>query len=543
MQMTANGKSRLDALIASACGLSRAKAKKIVEGGLASVNGTIRTEADFRVVPGDLVEYALPEEHSAIAAEEADVTVLWNDEDIAVIDKPAGLTVHPCPSCPDGTLVNRLLARFPQIRDQDGPRPGIVHRIDKDTSGILIAALSERARLRLTEQFAERTVHKTYVAVAYGVLPLRGESRSPIGRHPTVKTKMAVVPEKKGGKNAHTEWLRLYADPEGLFSVAAVTIHTGRTHQIRVHMAETGHPLVGDPVYAPADVAAMAPRQMLHAYAIEFEHPVHSGQTMSFICPLPTDLEECIRKLSMKHARIVLTGCPGCGKSAALAMLGRMGFRTMSADQLVAEQYEPGADGWHLLRRHYGTRFTPDDSKPVDKKALAAAMADPVLRREINSLIHPLVFASVHDFFAQNEDSAAEVPLWFEAEKPLHAMRVSSAPALAAHGRHTEGEVPLPPYPPTVITMTCPEKTRHDRLRLRGWSDDTIALVDSWQLHESEKAARADHVVANNGSMEDLAARMAETVADIRKKMNERADSILKSIEGKCREYLDHEKC
>ena len=191
-------KMRLDAFLGTAAELSRSRVKKLVEQGGCLVDGAPCADADYRVRPGQIVELSMPGASDALAPEEGPLDIVYSDADIAVVNKPAGLTMHPCPSCPSGTLVHRMLSRFPQLALQEGPRPGIVHRLDKDTSGLVIVALSERARLRLIEDFAQRRVHKTYLAVTRGVPPAEGTSDLPIGRHPTIKTHMAVVPEEKG---------------------------------------------------------------------------------------------------------------------------------------------------------------------------------------------------------------------------------------------------------------------------------------------------------------------------------------------------------
>ena len=162
------GKTRLDAFLCSVTDFSRSRIKKLVEQGACLVDGMPCADADFRVCSGQVVDFRMPEASDALVPEDGPVDVLYSDEDIAVINKPAGLTMHPCPSCPSGTLVQRLVARFPALALQEGQRPGIVHRLDKDTSGLVIVALSERARLRLVEDFAASRVHKTYLAVTRG---------------------------------------------------------------------------------------------------------------------------------------------------------------------------------------------------------------------------------------------------------------------------------------------------------------------------------------------------------------------------------------
>lgn len=480
--------ARLDAFVSRAAGLSRARVKKAVRDGLCRVDGRVCVDADARLEEGRVVELRLPAPQSALIPEDGELAVLYRDDSVAVVNKPAGLTVHPCPSCPEGTLVHRLLAHFPELTRLEGFRPGIVHRLDKDTSGLLAVALTEATRLALSGAFAARAVHKTYLALTRGVPETEGTVNLPLGRHPTLKTRVAVVPETRGGKPALTAWRTLYADPAARFALLAVTIHTGRTHQIRVHLAETGHPLWGDKVYAPRDERDPAPRQMLHAWKLAFPHPVRQ-ETLSFVCPPPDDFIRTALALARRTQRVVLTGTPGCGKSTVLRLLAAEGVPVWSADAVVARLYRPGEDGWLLVRRRFGDRFLAGEDGPVDHAALAAAlMEDAGLRRELEHLIHPLVFADMERFFAEAEEKSAalavaEVPLWHESRKP-------------------DGDV-------VVVTVACPAGGRHARLAEgRGWSGARARAVDVWQWSESDKIAASNFVLDNGGPAETLPGRV-----------------------------------
>ena len=234
----------------------------------------------------------------------SDLTALFEDEHVLVVDKPAGLTTHPAPGEPGPTLVNHLLHQWPDIAgDISGmseQRPGIVHRLDKDTSGLMAVTRTEADRLKLAADFSQRRVKKVYLAIVHGVPVSKtgkvGKIDAPIGRHPTQKTRMAVV--EKGGREARSDYRLLWTGPRGLASLVGVRIHTGRTHQIRVHMTHIGTPLLGDGTYGsrenalwsrrPDKLAELAPRQMLHAFYLSFAHP-ESGQQITLWRKPPED--------------------------------------------------------------------------------------------------------------------------------------------------------------------------------------------------------------------------------------------------------------
>ncbi len=498
-------KTRLDAFLGSVADLSRSRIKRLVEQGDCTVDGSACTDADFKVRPGQVVTLRMPGTSDALVPEEGPLDVVYADEDIAVVNKPAGLTMHPCPSCPQGTLVHRLLSRFPALALQEGPRPGIVHRLDKDTSGLVIIALSERARLRLIEDFAARRVHKTYLAVTRGVPPAEGMSDLPIGRHPAIKTRMAVVPEEKGGRSALTTWSTLYASPSGRFALLAVRIFTGRTHQIRVHLARAGFPLWGDAVYGPEDKESPAARQLLHAWKLEFFHPVN-GRAMNFVCPPPEDFPRAMLALERGTRRVILTGMPGCGKSAVLDCMEKRHIAVWSADKAVAAQYRPGADGWHLMHQRWGNAFFDDEGR-VDRTKLTKLLAEtPGMRRELERMIHPLVRDSMERFFQKAEAAGdavavAEVPLWFET------------------GWTCPGA--------DIAVIVCPDAVRHERLRAtRNWSDAKIAAVESWQWKQEDKIASADLLIHNAGTLDDLDREVDTFLAKLSDKGRARGETL-----------------
>jgi 23S rRNA pseudouridine1911/1915/1917 synthase len=221
------------------------------------------------------------------------VTIIYQDNDIIVVDKPAGLTMHPAPGHPSGTLVNALLAACPDLRGISGTmRPGIVHRLDKDTSGLLVVAKNDRAMRALQRQLKEREVHKTYLALVEGVpSPREGTIEAPIGRNPKNRKKMAVM---AGGRDSTSRYRIREELSGGKHTLLEVEPVTGRTHQIRVHMAAVGHPIVGDAVYGRrSDVVG---RQFLHAWKLGFGMPL-GGRQVEFESPLPPDLREALERL------------------------------------------------------------------------------------------------------------------------------------------------------------------------------------------------------------------------------------------------------
>ncbi len=310
--------------------LSRTRLARLIADGAVRVDGTVATEAKARVAEGARIEITVEEaEESDILPEAIPLAIVFEDDDLIVVDKPAGMVVHPAPGTPNGTLVNALLHHFGDRLSGVGgvKRPGIVHRIDKDTSGLLVVAKSDAAHHGLAAQFKAHTADRAYLALCHGAPDpgdprlhgLQGVSFEPggvmriateLGRHRFDRQRQAVVPA--GGRRAVTRVsLEEPFGPPGALGAALVRcrLETGRTHQIRVHMAYVGHGLIGDPLYGGArkagkkamgETAAQAidafPRQALHAETLGFEHPV-TGEMLSFRSPLPADLVDLIAVL------------------------------------------------------------------------------------------------------------------------------------------------------------------------------------------------------------------------------------------------------
>ena len=501
------GHTRLDAFLGASLreeGFSREKIKQAILSGQVLCNGVVCAKPSALVAPGDTVEAALPAMVTTLTAEQGELAVLWHDEHLAVCNKPPGLTVHPAPGLTEGTLANLLLHHFPELAAQGGLRPGIVHRLDKDTSGLMLVALTETARLAMTEAFAARTVKKEYLALAHGVpAKAAGAITAPLGRSPANKTKMAVVPLAKGGKEARSDYTVLHADPAKRFCLVRVAIHTGRTHQIRVHMQHIGHPLLGDGVYKTPHLPALpgpAPaRQMLHAYKLAFTHPV-TGEELAFHAAPPRDFTSLALSLARPMQRVIITGSPGGGKSSLTHAVRDAGHPVWSADEAVLRLYGKGADGWHLLKARYGTRFVPKDDGGVDKKALFAAMTESdTFRREVEHMIHPLVFHDLALFWQEQELrgealAAAEIPLALESGRYDPARRAREG--LAGN----RGEILVGIYTPFALR-------KQRMMDTRGWSGETVARMESWQWPEDVKIRAVDLVVDNSGSLADLQRR------------------------------------
>jgi 23S rRNA pseudouridine1911/1915/1917 synthase len=295
LELTADrGGERLDTFIARRCPeLSRSHARRLIDEGLVSVNGR-KSKPSERVTAGLSVSVTIPPPETITLVPEAiPLTIIYQDGDIIVLDKPAGLTVHPAPGHPSGTLVNALLAACPDLRGIAGTlRPGIVHRLDKDTSGLMVVAKNDRAQRALQRQLKDRDVRKTYLALVRGVpAPREGTIAAPIGRHPKNRKKMAVVAD---GREATTRYRVREEIAGGQYSLLEVEPVTGRTHQIRVHLAAVGHPVVGDATYGRPSAAVG--RQFLHAHKLAFAMPL-GRRTVEFESPLPADLREALSQL------------------------------------------------------------------------------------------------------------------------------------------------------------------------------------------------------------------------------------------------------
>jgi 23S rRNA pseudouridine1911/1915/1917 synthase len=279
---------------------SRSQVARMIKAGLVTVNGAA-ARASSGVRSGDRVEVAappagvLPDPSTLQEGDAPDVQVIFADDEMIVVNKPAGMTVHPAPGHPAGTLVDALLVRFPELAvmaEPDGVlRPGIVHRLDKDTSGVMVVARTPFARTSLSRQFKDRSVRKIYVAMVKGsVARDRVTIERPVGRHPIERKRMSIRSHAPRDAVSHVSVLARFDDA----SLVRVKPDTGRMHQIRVHLASLGHPCLGDPLYGGKSVDGFFHRQALHALALSIEHP-RSGERLEFIAPLPDDFLEFLK--------------------------------------------------------------------------------------------------------------------------------------------------------------------------------------------------------------------------------------------------------
>lgn len=286
---------RLDAFLASSLdGLTRSQAMRLIESGEVAVNGRAVSKS-YKLAGGEDVAVTLPEPEPVEAVpQDIPLDVVYEDADVIVVNKPSGMVVHPAPGHPDGTLVNALLYHCAGTLSGIGGalRPGIVHRIDRDTSGLIIAAKNDAAHQYLSAQLADHTLARTYECIVVGALREdRGTVNAPIARHPTDRKRMAVV---AGGREAVTHWEVIARYPG--YTHVRCRLETGRTHQIRVHMAYIGHPILGDTVYGAKKEVPGLTGQCLHAVGLRFLHP-RTHEVVELSCPLPEEFTRMLQKI------------------------------------------------------------------------------------------------------------------------------------------------------------------------------------------------------------------------------------------------------
>ena len=290
----ADAGQRADIYLAVQLGVSRSNMQKLLDEGRVS-RGTKVLKANYKVRTGEELTIAIPEPESLeVQPEDLPLDIIFEDKDVVVVNKPRGMVVHPAPGNYTGTLVNALLYHCKNLSGINSViRPGIVHRLDKDTSGIMIVAKNDAAHISLSEQIQSKSAHRSYLAIVRGNLKTdSGTVATQIARDKNDRKKMTVV--KEGGRDAVTDYEVL--ERFGRFSVVRCQLRTGRTHQIRVHMEYLGYPLVGDPKYSPLKVPFAINGQALHSQELEFTHP-RTGERLRFEAPLPEDMQKIITRL------------------------------------------------------------------------------------------------------------------------------------------------------------------------------------------------------------------------------------------------------
>ena len=293
---------RLDVFVVEHCPeLSRSHVQKLIEQGMVLVDGAQR-KANYKLRGTEEVQVSVPEAEPITAApEDSPLDILYEDKDIIVVNKARGMVVHPASGVYSGTLVNALLHHCQDLSGINGEiRPGIVHRLDKDTSGVMVCAKNDTAHLDLAEQIRTKTAHRTYWAIVHGnIKEEAGIIKGDIGRHPTDRKKMAIV--RENGKPAVTHFKVL--ERFGEYTLVECKLETGRTHQIRVHMTSIGHPLVNDPKYGPKKSSPFAIQgQALHSLQLTLTHPV-TKEEMTFTAPVPSDMEKILTGLRNKRMK------------------------------------------------------------------------------------------------------------------------------------------------------------------------------------------------------------------------------------------------
>ncbi|PAX52751.1 RluA family pseudouridine synthase [Brunnivagina elsteri] len=283
--------------------LSRSRIQTLIEKGCIQLNHKPCASKKIAIKEGDQITITIPEaEPLQLEAENIPLSVLYEDEQLIILNKPAGLVVHPAPGHPNGTLVNALLAHCPSLPGIGGvQRPGIVHRLDKDTTGAIVVAKTEQAHQHLQAQLKAKTARREYFGIVYGVPKTEsGTINLPIGRNPSDRKKMAVVPIEKGGREAITHWQ--IHERLGNYTLILFQLETGRTHQIRIHSSQIGHPIVGDPLYSAArSIGVNLSGQVLHAWKLKLQHPL-TEEWVEAIAPLPEQFVKLLEVLRRRNS-------------------------------------------------------------------------------------------------------------------------------------------------------------------------------------------------------------------------------------------------
>ena len=474
-------------------GISRERIKRYIQEGHVYINAIVCTQISKKIHEKDKIDIYIPEERSLLVGEEGTIDVIDEDPSFLVLNKPASLVVHPCTSTPHGTLLQRVLFHYPEIADMGGERPAIVHRLDKDTTGIILLARTEQARYTFIQAFRDRTITKSYLAFVEGHTPEHGIIEHAIRRDPLQKTRMHISHQ---GKPAYTEYKRIAVFPEGILPYPVSFLHiyiaTGRTHQIRVHLSSEGFPLLGDTLYGAH--ISFAKRPLLHAYTLQFHHPL-TGKKLFYKQRPPLDFEQTYITLSTPSTHVILTGCAGSGKSTVLQYYIDAGIPCCSADDIIEELYKEGNSIWHYFKQSYGNQFFEENGMINRAKVLNKMQISHHYKQEIERVTHSFLIEIIHSFWKRHREAPytiIEVPLYFES-----TLFQKECPA------------------DIIITVSSPQESRIARMRSKGWSEEKIQYILEHQYNDRYKREHADYVIDNSSDYVSLEEKSKESLSYI----------------------------
>ncbi|RQD58458.1 MAG: dephospho-CoA kinase [Desulfonatronovibrio sp. MSAO_Bac4] len=500
---------------------TRSQVGALIKNGHVLVDGKACLKPSYKVVSGQVVKLNVPvEKKYAPVPLKGEIKEVFENGSILVLDKQPGLSVHPAPSIDEPTLVNYLLEKYPQLRNSESDeRPGIVHRLDKDTSGLMVVALDSNIREFLQNAFQDRLVNKKYLALIKGCPDkTEGEINLSLNRDHRNKTRMAVV---KNGRSARTKYKIIYAGVDKKWSLVLVQILTGRTHQIRVHMSSLRHPVLGDNLYGGKIdsfwgykkklLQKLVKRQLLHSIELGFNLP-HTDKYHLFFQAPPKDFQRVFFYLERHLQKVIITGSMGSGKSLVMFLLRELKYPVFMADECVNDLYQPGNDGWRMIKGRFGDRFIDGEDLPVNKLRLGAAVSrDRDILKELNHLIHPLVKHRLESFWLEHEDKRvafAEIPLAAES------------------GMDMDADV--------VAGIYCPDELRYSRLaEKRKLSRDQFVYLDENQMKQAEKLRNCQLIIDNSSDEVDLKKNvysLTRVLRYLRSKIGRRADCRFKDL-------------
>jgi len=490
--------------------LSRARISKWIKQGRAKVNGQVCIKPNKQLNSGDELEITPEEISGRQEPVPGSLDIKYQDGELLVLNKPPYISVHPASSESDTTLVHYLLYQFPEVEDLDPERPGIVHRLDKDTSGLMLVGRSLRAVEVLSREIANRNLHKEYLAIVHGVPEQEtGKINLPIGRDPVSRSRMKVLPEQ--GREALTYYSLLHVFPGNSFSLLQVRIITGRTHQIRVHLAHAGFPILGDALYGShklttlkkkhPQVAGLSRRQMLHSWKTGLNHP-DTGSWMDFVQPVPKDFKRVLLQLQKAGLKVGVTGMQGSERSLLLEKLQQRGIRVYQDKDAFCRNFDPGADGWEMFKRTFGENYFTSSGNCLDKNKIISSMqASKSFREEVLATLNPLL-----DYWLQ------QITLSYEKKGVFAAL----APAFWAAATDLDRHFDILVF---IYGATTVEKSARDCSNEYG-PDIELAFEDMFPT--TEKLAKSSHLVvcscSENSEMERKSAALKDILLEIKRK-------------------------